>query len=131
MYKKIIKRWIPEIVVIIIFCILFVYMEITVNHPLEGLWYCEDTEQYVEFSSYLDEGGNHLFFDGYFWTYGYDIFSKELTIDGYESSNYSDHYHSFIVKLRAEVIDEKLYLDFIESSDGVVRFDKMVLTRIY
>ena len=130
MYKKIIKSLIPEIIVIIIFCILFFYMEITVNHPLEGAWYCEENDQYIQIQSYFDEGGDHIMINGRIWNYDYDIFSKELTIAGYESLNYSDHYHSFTVKLKAQVIDEKLHLDFIESSDGVVRFDKMVLIRI-
>ena len=49
---------------IIIFCILFVYLEITVNHPLKGSWYCEETDQYVHFNSYFDEGGDHITFDG-------------------------------------------------------------------
>lgn len=108
-------------------------MEITVNHPLEGEWYCEETDQTIQINSYFDEGGDHFTLYGggaghNIWNYDYNIFSKELTIIGFERLNYS--YSDFTVKLNAEVIDEKLYLDFIESSDGVVRFDKMVLIRI-
>lgn len=127
--KKFFYRLIPETAVIILFCVLIVYGQLVINHPLKGCWYCEETGQMIQIHSYIDEGGNHMWVQyqmDVYSSYKYDIFSKEIIITGFDDATGS----SFKLKLKAEVIDGKLHFNFIESSDGKVRLDDMVLTKI-